>query len=87
MTGGFSIGRLFGITIRIDWSWLFIFAWITFNLATGIFPAVHPHWDAGLTWGVAIAASLLFFASVLAHELAHSLVAKAQGLIGRRNVL
>ena len=53
---------------------------ITWNLAVGFFPQVHPDWNPGLTWGVAIVASLLFFGSILAHELAHSLVAKARGL-------
>ena len=80
MRGGFSVGRLFGITITIDWSWLFIFLLVTWNLAGAVFPRLHPDWGTGLTWGLAVGAALLFFASVLAHELAHSLVAKAQGL-------
>ncbi len=79
MKSGFSIGRIFGINIRIDWSWLFIFALIAWNLAT-VFAAAHPSWDLGLAWGTALIAALLFFASVLAHELAHSLVARARGV-------
>lgn len=78
-SGGFSIGRIFGIEIRIDWSWLFIFVLVTWNLAA-VFGQVHTDWGAGLTWGIAVVAALLFFASVLAHELAHSLVARAQGV-------
>jgi Zn-dependent protease/predicted transcriptional regulator len=78
-SGGFSIGRVFGIDIRIDWSWLFIFVLVTWNLAD-VFGQVHTDWGAGLTWGTAVVAALLFFASVLAHELAHSLVARAQGV-------
>lgn len=80
MRSGWSIGRLFGITVTIDWSWLFIFVLVTWNLAGAVFPRLHPGWGTGLTWGLAVIAALLFFASVLAHELAHSLVAKAQGL-------
>jgi Zn-dependent protease len=76
---GFRIGRLYGININIDWSWLFIALLITWNLTT-IFGQIHPDWGTGLRWGVALLAALLFFASVLAHEMAHSLVAKAQGL-------
>lgn len=76
---GFRIGKLFGINIRIDWSWIFIFLLVTWNLAIS-FIAIQPEWGVGLAWGLAVVASLLFFASVLAHELAHSLVAKAQGL-------
>jgi Zn-dependent protease/predicted transcriptional regulator len=78
-SGGFRMGRIFGIDIRIDWSWLFIFVLVTWNLAT-VFGQVHTSWGATLTWGIAVVAALLFFASVLAHELAHSLVARAQGV-------
>jgi Zn-dependent protease/CBS domain-containing protein len=76
---GVSIGHLFDINIRIDWSWLLIFLLVTWNLGFS-FGAMRPEWGATLQWGLAIAASLLFFASVLAHELSHSLMAKAQGL-------
>ena len=76
---GFRIGRVFGIEIRVDWSWLFIFALVTWNLAT-VFGQTHGDWSTGLQWSTALVAALLFFASVLAHELAHSLVARAQGM-------
>ncbi len=75
---GISLGRLFGIRIRIDWSWLFIFALITWNLVS-VFGELHPDWSTRLNLTIAIVGALLFFASVLAHELAHSLVAQAQG--------
>jgi Zn-dependent protease/predicted transcriptional regulator len=77
---GIKLGKLFDIKISLDFSWLFIFFLLTWNLAVGILPTIHPNWPVALNWTVAAAASLLFFASVLAHELAHSLVAKAQGL-------
>ena len=77
--GGFKLGRIFGITIRIDWSWLFIFVLVAWNLAT-LFIQMHVGWTIGLAWLTAIVAALLFFGSVLAHELAHSLVARAQGV-------
>jgi Zn-dependent protease/predicted transcriptional regulator len=77
---GFKIFNIAGIDINLDWSWTFIFLLITWNLAAGVFPQFHPDWSAPLTWGLAVVASLLFFASILAHELAHSLVAKARGL-------
>ncbi len=85
-TGGFQIGQLFGINIHIDWSWLFIFALVTWNLAA-VFGQVHPGWGTGLRWGTGVIAALLFFASVLAHELAHSLVARARGVPVRRITL
>jgi Zn-dependent protease/CBS domain-containing protein len=80
MTGrGFKFGRLFGIEIRVDWSWLFIFFLTTWNLSVA-FGQFHPDWGGALRWGLAVLAALLFFASVLAHELAHSLVARARGI-------
>jgi Zn-dependent protease/CBS domain-containing protein len=87
MRGGIRVGRIFGIDIHIDWSWVFIFLLVTWNLAAGLFPQWHPDWTPMLSWSVAIAAALLFFASVLLHELAHSVVAKAQGLPVRRITL
>ncbi len=79
MTGGFRIGQIFGINIRIDWSWLFIFVLVAWDLAT-LFIQLHAGWTAELAWLTAIVAALLFFGSVLAHELAHSLVARARGV-------
>ncbi|MGI6208465.1 MAG: site-2 protease family protein [Anaerolineae bacterium] len=79
MGSGFRIGRFFGINVRVDWSWLFIFFLVTWNLAT-VLGQVQPEWGTLLTWGGAAFASLLFFGSVLAHELAHSLVARSRGM-------
>jgi Zn-dependent protease/predicted transcriptional regulator len=79
MRSGFRIGRVFGIDIRVDWSWLFIFALVTWNLSN-LFSQSHSGWSSSLIWGLALLAALLFFASVLGHELAHSLIAKAQGV-------
>jgi Zn-dependent protease/CBS domain-containing protein len=76
---GFQIGRIFGINIQIDWSWFLIFALISWNLSS-FFGQTHPDWGNVLRWGIALGAALLFFASVLAHELAHSLMARAYGV-------
>ncbi|MGE5140000.1 MAG: site-2 protease family protein [Rudaea sp.] len=80
MRNGFKIGRVFGINIYVDWSWIFIFLLVTGNLGLGVFPQLHPDWGPLLVWGTAVLASLLFFGSVLAHELAHSVVAKSHGI-------
>jgi len=84
--GGIRLGRLFGISVEVDWSWLFIFALVTWSLSSA-FGGMHPQWTAMLRWTTAVVAALLFFASVLAHELAHSLVARAQGVPVRRITL
>jgi Zn-dependent protease/CBS domain-containing protein len=87
MKGGLKLFRIFGIDIAIDWSWILIFLLVTWNLGAGIFPQLHPDWSTELDWGLGLTAALLFFASVLAHELAHSLVAKAKGLPVKNIVL
>lgn len=74
----FRIGRLFGIDIRIDWTWLIIFALVAYSLGNTL-AQLHSEWGATVRWGVALLAALLFFGSVLAHELAHSLVSQARG--------
>lgn len=79
MQSGFHVGRIFGINIRIDWSLLLIFFLIAWNLSTG-FNQIHPEWGLGFAWLMALIAAVLFFVSVLAHEIAHSLVAQAQGV-------
>jgi Zn-dependent protease/predicted transcriptional regulator len=79
MRSGFRIGRISGIDIRVDWSWLLIFALVTWNLSN-LFSQSHSGWSSSLVWGLSVLAALLFFASVLGHELAHSLVAKGQGV-------
>ena len=79
MRAGLKVGKVLGITIRIDWSWFFILALMVWNLSTG-FRAIHPAWPSSLRWGVGLIAGILFFASVLAHELAHSLVARSRGI-------
>lgn len=77
---GLSLGRLAGIEIRLDLSVVIIFTLVVGSLALGLFPRWHPDWSAALCWGTALAAGLIFFASLLAHEMAHSLVAQRNDL-------
>ncbi|HEX2979001.1 MAG TPA: site-2 protease family protein [Anaerolineaceae bacterium] len=87
LRGGLRLGKIFGITVSIDWSWFFILILLTWSLAVSVFPTLHPEWSTGLYWGIGLIAAILFFLSVLAHELAHSLVAISKGLPVRRITL
>lgn len=68
-----------GIEVGLHYSWFIIFFLITFSLTTR-FASEHPHWTTVEHYAVGIATSLLFFVSILLHELAHSFVARAKGL-------
>jgi Zn-dependent protease/predicted transcriptional regulator len=72
---GLRIGRILGIPIYLHASWVIIFVLITMSLAMQ-FAAEHPQWTSPQHWTVGVITSLLFFASVLFHELAHSAVAR-----------
>jgi len=72
---GLRIGRILGIPIYVHASWMIIFVLITMSLAMQ-FTQEHPQWTSVQHWSVGVATSLLFFASVLFHELAHSVIAR-----------
>jgi Zn-dependent protease len=72
------VGRIAGVEIRIDSSWIVVALLITYSLFLQ-FDATFKE-DTGPTIALAIGAALLFFASVLIHELAHSLLARARGI-------
>src|SRR6266480_334223 len=73
-TAGFRIAKILGIPIYLDATWLLIFGLITYTLAMD-FRQMHPQWTPTEHWSLGILTSLLFFGSVLFHELAHSVVA------------
>ncbi len=74
------LGKIAGISLEINASWLIILVLLTVSLALGWFPAAVPGLPQGAYWGLGLIAAVLLFVSVLAHELAHSLVANARGL-------
>jgi Zn-dependent protease/CBS domain-containing protein len=80
MPGSLRIGRLFGIPIYVHLSWLVIFGLVTWTLATGYFPARYPEVSPAGAWLRSLAASLLFFTSIVLHELGHSLMALRHGI-------
>ncbi|WP_300019868.1 site-2 protease family protein [uncultured Roseobacter sp.] len=69
-----------GFDIKLDPSWLLIAALITWTLSQGYFPAILPHQSTGTYLAMALIAMLCFFASLLLHELAHSVVARRLGV-------
>ena len=80
MQDSFSIGRIAGIRIGVNWSWLIAFALIVWTLATGIFPSENPGLADGTYVAMAIVAAVLFFLSLLLHELGHAFEARREGM-------
>jgi Zn-dependent protease/predicted transcriptional regulator len=74
-----KLGRIAGISIGLHYSWFIIAILIALSLAQH-FRTVLPPWSTAVVWTAALITSLLFFAALLLHELAHSLLAKARGL-------
>lgn len=79
MGPSFRLIRIFGIPVEINFSWIFVFLLIIYLLGSQ-FSHTHPGWPVQQQWGLAVAIAVLFFSSVLAHELSHSLVAVRSGI-------
>jgi Zn-dependent protease/CBS domain-containing protein len=79
-TGGgtMPVGRLAGVRIGIHWSWLIVFVLITWTLASGVFPSQNPGLSHADYVVMAAAAALLFFGTLLLHELGHALQARRE---------
>ena len=80
MTGTIRIGRLFGFEINVHWSWFFIFFLVTASFATSVLEEFYPELTETQRWVVAGFISLLFFCSILLHEMSHSIVARHYGI-------
>jgi Zn-dependent protease/CBS domain-containing protein len=80
MRGSIKLGRIAGIEIGINYTWIFaffLFAWI---FAANTFPAVYPGWTTATYWAAGVVVSIMIFVSVLIHELSHSIIARSRGL-------
>jgi Zn-dependent protease len=80
MKSSVRLGKIFGIPIGANYTWFIVFALVTISLATGYFPSRYSDWSMAGYLSIGVLASLLFFGSVLVHELAHSVVALARGI-------
>jgi Zn-dependent protease/predicted transcriptional regulator len=74
------IGKIFGIPIRVDFSWLIGFILFAVMLSTTSLPGAYPNWDTAYYWIVGVTTIILLFGSVLIHELAHSIVSRKTGI-------
>ena len=80
MRGSWRVGRINGIEIGIHYTWLLALVVFTWLLGQSYFPATYPGWQTYSYWIAGFLATFILFISVLIHELAHSLVARARGL-------
>ncbi len=80
MNGNLILGRVGGVQVRINWSWLVVFALIVWSLAATVFPSEYPELSDGVHLAMGVVAALLFFASLLLHELAHAWQARREGM-------
>ena len=74
------IGRIFGITIELDYSWFLILGLLTWMLAVSYYPTEYKNWSATQCWIMGGITAVLLFVSVLLHEFGHSLVAMRYGI-------
>ncbi|MFB7917129.1 site-2 protease family protein [Streptomyces sp. NPDC056061] len=76
MRATFVLGRIAGVRVGVHWSVLLIFGIIAFGLSQGRLPETHPGRSWAVYWAAGLCTAVVFFASLLAHELAHAIVAR-----------
>ena len=81
------LGRVGGVRVGINWSLVPIFLLVAWSLAVGQLPVEAPGYTRSAYWVAGVVAGVAFFASLLAHELAHALVARRHGVQTRGIVL
>ena len=75
-----TLGRIAGIRISINWSWLIVFTLIVWTLASAVFPSEDPHLSRRTYLAMAVVAAVVFFASLLLHEFGHAALARREGM-------
>lgn len=76
----YKLGKIAGFEVNIDWSWIVIFLLVVISLGDYYFPASYPRLPTAAYRGMGVIAAVLFFMSLLAHELMHSVVARRYGI-------
>src|SRR5256714_13036678 len=74
------LGKILGIEVGLNWSLIFIYALIVWTLATDVLPVDVPNQGALTYWAIGALGGVVFYACLLAHELAHALVARRYGM-------
>ncbi|MHB1088218.1 MAG: site-2 protease family protein [Acidimicrobiales bacterium] len=87
MDQNIRLGKIAGISIGINWSILVIFMLVSWELSDLVLPNYDPHNATATYWVVGVLTALLFFASLLAHEVSHAVVAKRNDVGVRRITL
>jgi len=80
MTSSVRLGRIAGIELGVNWSWLIAAVLFTWVLADGVFPQTNPGLGDGVYLAMALVAVVVFFASLVAHEFGHALQARREGV-------
>lgn len=81
------LGKVAGIPVGVNWSILVIFFLVAWEMADLVLPSYHPHEASIVYWVIGVLTTVLFFASLLAHEISHSVVARRHGVGVRRITL
>lgn len=80
MRSSITIARVRGIDIGVNWSWFLIAGLIVWSLADGVFPELNPGLNTGVYVAMAVIATVLFFTSLILHELGHAIQALREGM-------
>lgn len=87
MGGNIRIGTIRGIPLFISTSWIIVFVLFLWTFASSYYPGRYPNWSGAAYFSAALVTVILFFASVVAHELGHATIAARTGIRTRRIVL
>ncbi len=80
MNSTITIGRIAGVKIGLNWSWVIVFALIAWSLEAAVFPDQNPGLSKAAYLGMGLVAAFLFFAALLLHELGHAVQARREGV-------